>query len=261
MIIASICSIPDRLNSLITVLDKLKNQSLKPDILYVTISKYYPRSKKLYDENHFSILRTYLDEYDIPNKLIVYENDIGPTLKLITPLRFHKFTSPNDFIFTLDDDTPLYERTIETLISAHERNKNAIYALSGARQGKFFHSELLPEGYHYFEIDIVGGYRGVLYPINLIDKSALFKWIDMFIDSCAKNKSIPMHDDHIFSYYFKYKNIPRRVSDSPFTKEFTYTTIPNEDGIFKDENTNKNMEIINNTLYDKELNWVVDNPL
>lgn len=262
MIVASICSIPDRLNSLITVLDNLKNQSLKPDILYVTISKYYPRSKKLYTEDNFSALKSYLEQYDIPNKLIVYENDIGPTLKLITPLRFHNFISPdNDFIFTLDDDTPLYEKTIETLFLSHERNKNAVYALSGARQGKFFHSEMLPEDYHYFEIDIVGGYRGVLYPVNLIDKIDLFKWIDMFVDTCAKDKSIPMHDDHIFSYYFKYKHIPRRVSDSPFSKKFTYTTIPNEDGIFKDENTHKNMETINNTLYDKKLNWVVDNPL
>ncbi len=261
MIIASICSIPDRLNSLITVLDKLKIQSLKPDILYVTISKYYPRSKKLYDENHFSILRTYLDEYDIPNKLIVYENDIGPTLKLITPLRFHKFTSQDDFIFIFDDDTPLYERTIETLLLAHEKNQNAVYALSGARQNRFFHAELLPENYDYFEIDVTGGYRGVLYPIKLINKKELFEWIDMFVDSCSKNNTIPMHDDHIFSYYFKHKNIPRRVSNSPFSKQFTYTTIPNEDGIFKDENTFKNIELINNTLYKKKLNWVVDNPL
>jgi hypothetical protein len=70
-----------------------------------------------------------------------------------------------------------------------------------------------------------------------------------------------MHDDHIFSYYFKYKNIPRRVSNSPFSKNFSYTTIPNEDGIFKDENTTQNMDLIKNTLYEKELHWVVDNPI
>ena len=50
MIIASICSIPDRLNSLITVLENLKSQTVKPDILYISISKHYPRSKKLYSE-------------------------------------------------------------------------------------------------------------------------------------------------------------------------------------------------------------------
>lgn len=260
MIIASICSIPDRLNSLITVLENIKIQSVKPDILYVSISKYYPRSKKLYTEENFLSLKSYLDTYEINNKLIIYENDIGPTLKLVTPLRFHKY-NPEDFIFTFDDDTPLYEKTIETLLLAHEKDRNAIYALSGARQNKFFHAEMLPEDYSYFEIDIVGGYRGVLYPAYLIDKQALFKWIDMFVDACGKDKSIPMHDDHIFSYYFKYKNIPRRVSNSPFSKQFNYTTITNEDGIFKDENTLKNMEVINTTLYDKKLNWVVDNPL
>jgi len=260
MIIASICSIPDRLNSLITVLENLKSQTVKPDILYISISKYYPRSKKLYSEESFFSLKSYLDTYTINNKLIIYENDIGPTLKLITPLRFHKY-DPEDFIFTFDDDTPLYERTIETLLLAHNKDRNAVYALSGARQNKFFHGEMLPEDYSYFEIDIIGGYRGVLYPVYLIDKTALFKWIDMFVDTCTKNKSIPMHDDHIFSYYFKHQNIPRRVSNSPFSKQFNYTTIPNEDGIFKDENTMKNMEVINNTLYEKELHWVVDNPI
>jgi hypothetical protein len=260
MIIASICSIPDRLMSLISILENIKSQSIKPDILYVSVSKYYPRSKKLYTEDSILTLKTYLDSYSIPNKLIIYENDIGPTLKLITPLRFHN-CNLEDFIFTFDDDTPLYEKTIETLLLAHERDKNAIYALSGARQSRFIHAELLPEDYNYFEVDIVGGYRGVLYPIFLIDKTELFKWIDMFVDTCSKVKTIPMHDDHIFSYYFKHKNIPRRVSNSPFSKKFTYTSIPNEDGIFKDDNTYKNMEIINQTLYDKELNWVVDNPL
>jgi len=260
MIIASICSIPDRLNSLISVLENIKSQTVKPDILYISVSKHYPRSKKLYSEEGFFSLKSYLDTYTINNKLIIYENDIGPTLKLITPLRFHKY-NPEDFIFTFDDDTPLYERTIETLLLAHNKDRNAVYALSGARQNKFFHGEMLPEDYSYFEIDIIGGYRGVLYPVYLIDKTALFKWIDMFVDSCSKNKSIPMHDDHIFSYYFKHQNIPRRVSNSPFSKKFNYTTIPNEDGIFKDENTMKNIEIINNTLYEKELNWVVDNPI
>ena len=260
MIIASICSIPDRLNSLITVLENIKNQTVKPDILYVSISKYYPRSKKLYSEISILSLKSYLDSYSIQNKLIIYENDIGPTLKLITPLRFHNY-NPQDFIFTFDDDTPLYERTIETLLAAHEKDKNAIYALSGTRQNKFFHAEMLPEDYNYFEIDIVGGYRGVLYPVYLIDKQELFKWIDIFIDTCSKHNTIPMHDDHIFSYYFKHKNIPRRVSNSPFSKQFNYTTIPNEDGIFKDENTMKNMDLINQSLYDKELKWVVDNPL
>ena len=156
MIIASISSIPDRLNSLITVLENLKNQSLKPDILYVSISRYYQRTKKLYPEESILAVKSYLDAYEINNKLIIYENDIGPTLKLVTPLRFHNY-NPEDFIFTFDDDTILYERAIETLLLAHEKHKNSIYALSGARQNRFFHAEILPEDYDYCEIDVVGG--------------------------------------------------------------------------------------------------------
>ncbi len=260
MIIASISTIPGRLESLITVLENLTKQSLKPDFLIVSVSKYYPRSKKSYPQENLDFLNQFLSSYSIQNKLITYENDVGPLLKLVTPLRFYNFNE-DDFIFTLDDDTPLYDKTIESLFLAYMKNKNAVYAFSGTRQDRFLHAELLPENYDYFEIDVVGGYRGVLYPVNLINKKELFEWLDLFINSCAKHSTIPMHDDHIFSYYFKYKNIPRRVSNSPFSKNFSYTTIPNEDGIFNDKTTQENMKIIKDTIYEKELNWVVDNPL
>jgi hypothetical protein len=264
MIIASIVSIPGRLESLIFVLNALLKQSILPDYLYVSISNYYPRSKKYYPGEHLQYLKEFLSNYSIPNKLVTYENDIGPTLKLITPLK-ENFTSvvvvkDEDFIFTFDDDTPLYERTIETLLQAYKKNKNAVYSFSGTREERFLHAEFLPEDYDYFEIDVLGGYRGVLYPVHLIDKIEFYNWVDMFISSSNKQGLIAMHDDHIFSYYFKYKSIPRRVSNSPFNKTFIYTPISNDDGIFNDSNTNSSIKVLRDTLFENNLGWVVTNP-
>lgn len=261
MIIASIVTIPGRLESLIYVLNALLKQSIQPDFLFVSVSNFYPRSGKHYSGEHLQYLKDFLNTYSIPNRLIIYENDIGPTLKLITPLRELSDEKLNtSFIFTFDDDTPLYERTIESLLQAYNKNKDAVYSFSGTREGRFLHAELLPHDYDYFEIDVVGGYRGVLYPTHLINKNEFYTWVEMFIISSKKHNLIAMHDDHIFSYYFKYKRIPRRVSNSPFNKEFKYTPITNTDGIFNDENTSNSFEITKQTLFDNKLDWVVNNP-
>ena len=263
MIIASIVTIPGRLESLIYVLNDLLKQSLQPDLLFVSVSNFYPRSGKHYPGEHLDYLIKFLEDYPISNRLIKYENDIGPTLKLITPLRElsdERLNKDDTFIFTFDDDTPLYERTIESLLQAYNKNKGAVYSFSGTREGRFLHAELLPHDYDYFEVDVVGGYRGVLYPTYLINKMEFYTWVEMFIASSKKHNLIAMHDDHIFSYYFKYKRIPRRVSNSPFNKEFKYTPISNTDGIFNDSNTNTSVEITRNTLFENKLDWVVNNP-
>lgn len=268
-VIGSVSSIPTRLDSLIFVLDDMLKQTRKIDFLYVSIARYYPRSKTTYSQDKINELKTFLSIYPVPNELVIYENDIGPTVKLLTPLK-HFITNTTDsvlnrventFIFTFDDDTPVQATTIEALLLSYNKNKGAAYSFSGAREGRFLHAELLPHDYDYFEIDVVGGYRGVLYPMSLFkDKLEFYRWVEMFMNDSKRHNLIAMHDDHIFSYYLKYKGIPRRVSSSPFNKNFTYTPIQNTDGIFNDENTNSSFDILKQTLFDNDLAWVFNNP-
>ncbi len=265
-VIGSVSSIATRLDSLIFVLNDMIKQTRKIDFLYVSIARYYPRSKLNYPLDKINELKTFLSTYPIPNELVIYENDIGPTVKLLTPLKHfilsENQTLENTFIFTFDDDTTIYHGTIEALLLSYNKNKGAAYSFSGTREGRFFHAELLPPDYDYFEVDVVGGYRGVLYPLHLFtqnNKNEFYRWVEMFMNDSKKHGLIAMHDDHIFSYYLKYKGIPRRVSNSPFNKSFTYTPIANSDGIFNDENTHSSFNILKQTLYDNNLNWVVDN--
>jgi hypothetical protein len=268
-IVGSVSSIPTRLDSLIFVLNDMLKQTRKMDFLYVSIAKYYPRSKLTYPEDKINELKTFLSSYPIPNELIIYENDIGPTVKLLTPLKYFNINNHKNInsienvgILTFDDDTPVQHTTIEALLLSYLKNPNAAYSFSGAREGRFLHAELLPQDYDYFEVDVVGGYRGVLYPMSIFtqnNKYEFYRWVEMFMNDSKKHGLIAMHDDHIFSYYLKYKGIPRRVSNSPFNKNFTYTPIANTDGIFNDENTHSSFNILKQTLYDNNLNWVVDN--
>ena len=259
MIITSIVTIPNRLESLFIVLDSLLNQSIIPDFLYVSLCNYYPRSNKYFSNEEKVKLSLFLSNFKIPNKIIEYDTDIGPLLKLVTPLKNHLNIDNDSFIFTIDDDTPLYEKTLECLLLSYSKNKDAIYGFSGVRENNFIHSEFLPENFDYFVVDVLGGYRGILYATHLINKNDFFEWINMFINFSKKYNLIPMHDDHIFSYYFKYKNISRRVSNNPFSKKFIYTPIDNNDGIFNDKNAGLSYEILKNTLIENKLEWVLYN--
>ena len=159
MIIASIVTIPGRLESLIYVLNDLLKQSLQPDLLLVSVSNFYPRSGKYYPVENLQYLKDFLNSYPISNRLITYENDIGPTLKLITPLRElsdERLNKEDTFIFTFDDDTPLYERTIESLLQAYNKNKGAVYSFSGTREERFLHAEFLPHDYDYLHEEFDG---------------------------------------------------------------------------------------------------------
>ena len=260
-VIGSVSSIPTRLESLIFVLNDMLKQTRKFDFLYVSIAKYYPRSKTTYTEDKINELKIFLSSYPIPNELVIYEDDIGPTVKLLTPFKHYVTKEENIFIFIFDDDTPLQSTTIEALLLSYNKNKGAVYSFSGAREGRFLHAELLPHDYDYFEVDVLGGYRGVLYSMSLFkDKLEFYNWVEMFMNDSKKHNLIAMHDDHIFSYYLKYKGIPRRVSNSPFNKNFTYNPIQNKDGIFNDENTYSSFDILKQTLFDNELAWVFNNP-
>jgi hypothetical protein len=260
MIVVSICTIPGRLNSLIEVFKSIEIQSLKPDNIILTISDYYPRMNKYYPFLDIQKLQEFLKDYTIPVELVIKNLDIGPVFKLLTPI-LQQSVSMDDIIITVDDDVPLYEKTIEMLYNSYIKNPNAIYGVMGYREGNFIHSEFIMPQNEYYVVDVIGGYRGVLYPRNLI--SDKFKdWITPIISEHRENNIVAMHDDHIFSYYFKSENIERRVCKFiPDGNEgIRYTQIPNNDGIMDDKDKDLSINIIESVIINNGLDWVIKNP-
>jgi len=266
MYIGSVSTIPGRLSSLLNVLEKFKEQSRKPDVLLVTIAKYYPRLGKEYPLEDIRTLETYLETYPVESHLMHVDVDIGPSVKLTVPLQYlagreHLHLpnkSKNDAILIFDDDSVFYEKGVELLIQAHEKDGSAVYGLMGviengdSKDPTFVHGEFVHDS--YVDVDVMGGYRGVLYPIKQLvhdkgvdddEKLDLIHWVDLFVEAHQSKNLIAMHDDHIFAYYCSYRKIPKRVIHIPNANgRLFYEPIGNTDGIFADTNSEVSYKMI-----------------
>lgn len=234
MIVCSISTIPGRVYGFLRVLDCIKNQTMRPNKIFITIAKFYSRMKKEYSKEEFSILRNYLSLYPIETIIIEPEKDIGPSVKLTTPLT-NGITNDDDLIIILDDDTLIFEETIELLVNSYRSFGEAVYGFIGIMDNApefFYHGEQVI-GFDVANIDMLGGYRGVLYPTKKI-RDDIQKWVDIFVSEHEKDGTLAMHDDHIFSYYLKHKNIERRIVKIPtsHSNECKYRYIHNTNGIF-----------------------------
>jgi len=256
MIIASVSTIPGRLEGLMTVLEKFQMQTKRPDKLLVIVAKYYPRMDRGYPEEDKNRLIEYLSKYSIPNELIVLDKDIGPSVKLTVPLKYLEDLSDSksnndDVIFIFDDDSIPYVHAIEFLYDMYQKHGDAAWGLMGVSQDeeeqpKFLHGEFIQDR-DFMTVDVLGGYRGVLYPVHIFTNGepSLKKWLTPFLDRHEQENLIAMHDDHLFAYYCQYKNIERRVIRLQNGNGYLfYEPLSNTDGIFNDERSGKSFELI-----------------
>lgn len=257
-IICSLSTIPGRIHSLLSVLQSIPNSSILPQRVVISICREYPRLRKEYSQEDLSKLISFLETYSIPTTIARYDIDPGPILKLQSPLMLIRENGPIDsLILTMDDDTFLYEKGIERMLSSHQKFPDSTLCLMGVRNGVFIHGEDLS---NELEVDIMGGYRSALYPAKIMLEKGMLNWIGHFVQK-HRSSGIPlMHDDHIFSSFHKKHEISMMVVPIPNTNQYAentkeiinYTYIVNEDGIFDDESTsismNKTKDIIQEML-------------
>jgi hypothetical protein len=243
-VIVSISTIPERSDSLIQVLESILKSTTLPNRVIISICREYPRLNKEYTWNEEKKLMKFLESYSIPHTIARYDIDTGPTLKLQSALLFARENGPkNCMILTMDDDTHLYEMALEKMLSNQRKFPNTTICLMGIRGGVFIHGEIIDQEQ---EIDILGGYRGVLYSAELMLERGMLEWIDAFVDK-HRSSGIPlMHDDNIFSSFHKKHKIPMKVIPIPTLDLYeektqkmliNYVYIKNEDGIHDDEST------------------------
>lgn len=268
MIVCSISTIPDRLESLTTILTRLLKSTKYPDIIIITIANYYPRLNKFYSSDEMSKLLSFLSTYPINSKIVYQDFDIGPVVKIKSALDYwinlkDDKNEKEDVIIIIDDDSGLYEKSIELLTESYINNGDAIYGIMG-KIGKdiYVHGEFIKHDREYESVDLLGGYRGVLYPIHLLlkKKEIMFNdWLDIFVKEHKKRKLIAMHDDDIFYYWAKYNKIERRVVKVPcdIPNFIYYNPIKNKNGIFDDIDCNVSLEIIEKVLKDNKLEYLI----
>lgn len=276
VVITSVSTIPGRIEGFLRVLASIERQSQRPDLLLITLSRYYPRTGKHFSDEERDRLARFLDGFPIATIILDRNEDIGPVVKLVAVIDYmHANSLLKDqqkyLVFIFDDDNIVYSRAIELLVGNYQRYRQlapqAVYGLMGIIEStpdhplQYMHGEYIADR-DFVPVDVLGGYRGVLYPAqalfdsrsdadsNLSHIITMSDWIKPFLEAHEKEKMIAMHDDHIFAHYCMYRGIPRRVIrlDGAPEGQLYFNPIPNSNGVFNDAMCERSYQLMLQTL-------------
>lgn len=252
-LIGSVILLPDRVEHFLKVLDSMELAYPFFIKIYIHIVHFYKRLNKSITADELDRLKNFLKDFIIPTEIIFHVDDIGPSLKLMGIL---PYTKNQDYIYIFDDDVYIYPSLISLLIENVEKyGDHAVYGIMGCRENEFIHGEYIFNT-PYENVDIIGGYRGAIYPRKCIHTNDFMTYINIFIEHFKNtNYHIAMHDDHIFGAYLKKKNIERRIINiypKLNNKQLYYKQFENKNGIFQDKNTYDNYEIVKKLIHENE---------
>lgn len=176
---------PQRVKNLKPILEKLQNQTIKPEKIIVNIPPKFKRTNESYDYDVITKL-----EKDVPlvhfNKI---EKDFGPISKVIGGLQY--IEDVNSIVIICDDDIFYKNDFAEKVINKLNNNKNKVVAGFAYRHT------------HHFEVNIVEGFNGYGFYRNIIDYNNLMNLYNLIEPYTHCYKS----DDFVFSYFLKNNNI------------------------------------------------------
>jgi hypothetical protein len=191
MLTISFTSTSNRINKIRPMVESLRSQVLQPDQINIYLTKEVVVPKFLLD------LGIAVNRIDSP--------DWGPATKLIPFLLSNP--DPDTQVITVDDDVIYDKYLISELVNASYKHPDKVLCRMGVQNGNFIHQEFLSD---FQSVDVVGGYRGVLYKPKFFDTKELLE----DYNKTTINNMI-CSDDHLFSYYLNNKNIPRLVIPYP----------------------------------------------
>lgn len=215
-VVISFSTIPSRINGILPTLQRIHNQSVKPDAIYLGIPK---RSFKENRDYYFPA------EYTNLCTPVWLDKDYGPVCKILGALV--KETDPNTIIITIDDDVLYPPRMIEALLLRSREHPDAAIGSSGLRIGSFpfyisfirnqgnlcnnWYNFTLPDNGK--KVDILAGYSAALYKRSFFPKD-----INHLTQYAMKSRNIFLNDDVLLSSWLSSKGIPRLVHRMPEIK-------------------------------------------
>ena len=197
-IIATMTSIPSRIDLIRPVVESVLAQSIKVDCLELNIP--------------FHSIR-FSEDYVIPGWLVEYENisvyrteDYGPITQ-IAPTLIRYRDDPGVHIWSIDDDCVYPRNQLELLCNAFDPTKPRILARYG---GRLNDDGTVAHWYGKGEVNYIEGYGGVLYPPGCIATD-----FDAYVDFTSNNEHCRIGDDIVLSMYFRRHPIPMYLYNVP----------------------------------------------
>jgi GT2 family glycosyltransferase len=202
-VMVSMTTIPSRLPHCTHALDRLLGQSVTDFDLELYLPEVCARTG---------------EHYQVPPELSGYggklavrriATDYGPATKLLGPLAMVLERGDEDrrAVITVDDDVLLEPHAIEELLDAATRHPHTALGFMGVSGGHFVHAEAVAaNGLSHVPVDVLGGYRAVLYPVDVLDRS-------LFADLDALSERVGpfLDDDHLIGWNLARRGIPRAV--------------------------------------------------
>lgn len=207
-IVVSLTTIPSRENSVLKTIESLKNNTVKPDIIYVNLREYLVRLNQKFSDNFESKL---IHIGARVNK----SKDYGSLTKIIPMIEAEK--DPETIIITADDDIIYNERYIEGLLKGFiEFEEKCVVGYSGIAYPDAATKILGKPGYICFQNH--GDYTHILESgFGTILKR---KWLDRLPIIPEETKDCEKHlytcDDYYMSLYYDYIGICKRIVKYPW---------------------------------------------
>ena len=197
-IIISLTTIPTRFikPEFDIIINKLKNQILKPNFIILNICKTYTR-KFEYDEKEY---QKKIEEYKTDKDILLNIcNDYGPGTKALGLIEIKHLFNPNDIVICIDDDIS-YSNLLTYAYSVCYQLYNAdVVAIDSTKNYSIINS---------YENIFFDNYAGKFY--GWVSFSFKMKYIESLFEYYNKivkvNPEINTHDDLIFTTFFYQTN-------------------------------------------------------
>lgn len=210
-VVASLTTMPDKLNKLPFTLDSLLNQTYKLDAIYLSVPRI---SKRL------GIPYPKIPE-NVKNKCTIVDCvDYGPITKISGALLSEK--DPDTVIITFDDDMIYPSNLVQKLIDLHKKNRDIAIGSSGMllkydcplcaitpnEDTALFRIPKFNIGDDGRYVDSIYGYPGALYIRKFFpEKNNLYS----FFKYALLDNDTYMNDDIVISGYLSMNNIKRKI--------------------------------------------------
>lgn len=205
-IIASLTTIPSRIDKLQEVINRILNQTITIDHVEINIPHIFERTKEEY------IIPDWLNNMD---KVKIYRTeDYGPATKVVPTFIRYK-DNPNVYVWSCDDDY-YYPNNMLSLFTDGANPSDEIKGYESSEFDKNYQFTNIANSTKYY-VYCLQGYGTILYPPNIIKDD----FID-YMNTCIKSNEC-VNDDVILGNYFVKHSI-NLVRSRPFLINLSSTS-------------------------------------
>lgn len=217
-IIASLTTIPSRVNHILPTIQSILNQTITIDSIEINIPYFFKRTGEVYNIPEW-LLALEKDSKNSKCKVRIFRTEDYGAITKIAPTLLRYKNNKNTYIWSLDDDFEYPENMLAVLYREFSPKNNYVLSHSG---GRWVYNEDSKECENYVSsrregtVDFIEGYASILYPAFIVEDD-----FENYITKTSKTLDCRNSDDIIISNYLNIKNITMYTCAYPYNSTKT----------------------------------------